>query len=395
VISVPGAYAAYEARKALAAGLHVMIFSDNVRVEDELSLKDDAVRRGLLLMGPDCGTAIINGTMLGFANKVRRGPIGIVGASGTGTQEITCLIDRAGSGISQAIGTGGRDLSESVGARTTLFSIDALAADPDTRVIVVVSKPPSPAVAARVLERLASVNKPVVVQFVGAQRRETKGNVVHAPDLESAAWAAVDLASGADPASRNLPPYPAQELGSELVGKTAKQRAIRGLFTGGTMAAEALAVMTRAFGPVATNLSHGACAPTQVAPGEHLVLDLGGDEFTQGRPHPMIDPTPRFERLMKEADNDAMAVALLDIVLGTGSHADPAGAMIPAIEQAKARAISRGQTLSVVASVTGTAGDSQGLAAQIAKLVKAGVVVCPSNIQAVRLACAIVEAQHG
>jgi len=390
VISVPGAYATMEAQRALQAGLHVMLFSDNVSVQDEIALKQQAAKRGLLMMGPDCGTAIINGVMLGFANAVRSGPIGLVGASGTGTQEVTCLIHKLGSGVTQAIGTGGRDLTQAVGGITTLCAIDALAADPATRVIVVVSKPPAENVAKQVLDRLAHVNKPSVVHFVGLDRSDKNGSVQFAPDLASAAQAAVQLAEG-KPVSMLRSPLPADLLNRARRAKTSKQVALRGLFTGGTMAAEALAHLQAPLGQVLSNLGQGSAPATVVLPHQHAIIDLGGDEYTQGRPHPMIDPSPRAERLMAEAENDRLAVVLLDVVLGTGSHADPAGAMIPAIRQTQQRAKDRGQHVTVVASVTGTDGDSQGLDGQIAKLRQAEVIVLSSNRDAVRFAHAVID----
>src|SRR5580704_9603583 len=97
-----------------------MIFSDNVPIAEEASLKHEARERGLMVMGPDCGTAIIGGVPLAFANAVPRGDIGIIGASGTGIQEVSTLIARAGRGVRHAIGTGGRDMHAEVGGLTTL-----------------------------------------------------------------------------------------------------------------------------------------------------------------------------------------------------------------------------------------------------------------------------------
>ena len=142
LVSVPGDYAAAEGMKALRLGMDVMLFSDNVRVADELWLKTYARDHDLMVMGPDCGTAIINGVPLGFANVVRRGPIGVVGASGTGTQEVTVRVHQLGSGISQALGTGGHDLSEAIGGISMLHGLAALDEDPATSVIILVSKPP-------------------------------------------------------------------------------------------------------------------------------------------------------------------------------------------------------------------------------------------------------------
>src|SRR5438067_3636104 len=168
LISVPGDYAAAETMKALSLGLHVMLFSDNVAIEQERTIKRYASTRGLLVMGPDCGTAIINGIPLGFANVVRRGPIGLVAASGTGLQEVTCRIHNLGSGVSQAIGTGGRDLRDEIGGLTMLHALHALAVDDATRVVVLISKPPSPVIASRILDVAAASSKPTVVHFLGA-----------------------------------------------------------------------------------------------------------------------------------------------------------------------------------------------------------------------------------
>jgi FdrA protein len=318
MISVPGPFAAREARKALRSGLHVFLFSNGVALDDEIALKADARERGLLLMGPDCGTAIIDGVPIGFANRVRRGSIGIVGASGTGIQEVSTLIHRIGAGITHAIGTGSRDLSDAVGGAATLHGIELLARDEATETIVLISKPPSPQVAERVLAAARATGKRVVTCFVGGERT-----------LEDAAFEACGV-------QHAVPPQPA----------TRNPEPVIGLFSGGTLASE-----TRA-------LTHGE------------ILDLGDEEFTRGRPHPMIDPTIRVERIRHVP---ADATLLLDIVLGEGSHPDPAGALIDAIR-------ARGGT--TIASVCGTELDPQQRDAQIAKLRDAGVTVARSNAAA-------------
>ncbi len=395
VISLPGAYAAREAMRALRRGLHVMLFSDNVSLEDEIRLKALAREKGLLMMGPDCGTAIINGKPLCFANAVRRGSVGVVAASGTGLQEVTCCIDRLGSGVSQAIGTGGRDLkSEQVGGSTMLMGIEALAADPRTRVIVVVSKPPSAAVADRVIEALAAAGKPAVVHFVGLPAREAVGPVRFAANLEEAAGMAVALERGREHRRRAFG-IPEREVKAivarETRGMGPRQKYLRGLFTGGTLADEAMVVLAGL--PVHSNIQTDpalllADARTSRA---HTIVDLGDDVFTVGRPHPMIDPSIRVERLEQEARDGSVAVILLDLVLGYGSHPDPAGALVEGIAAAKAAFARRGGYLSVIASVTGTPGDFQGMEAQRRKLEAAGVVVMPSNFQAAMLVSRIME----
>ncbi len=393
LISTPGEYAAAEALKALQAGLHVMIFSDNVSLDDEIAIKERAHGWGLLAMGPDCGTAIINGVPLGFANVVRRGSIGAIGASGTGLQQVTSLVDRWGQGISQAIGTGSHDLHSRVGAITMLDALDALAADEETEVIVLISKPPAAEVARRVLERARAANKPVVVEFIGAEDAEAPGEgltMVHT--LDEAAARAVALAGGEAPeALAELP----LEAGAPRFAEG--QRYLRGLFSGGTFAYEATLLLEEALGTVysntPTNPAHTLDDPWKSR--EHTTVDLGDDEFTRGRPHPMIDYRLRVERLIEEARDPAVAVVLLDVVLGHGAHEDPAGELVPAIGKAPRIAREAGRELAIVASVCGTERDPQGLARQERALQEAGVILGRSNAHAARIAAHILQSAGG
>ena len=378
MISTPGAYAAAEALKALKLGLHVFLFSDNVSADDELLLKEEAGRRDLLVMGPDCGTAIINGVPLGFANAVRRGDVGLIGASGTGSQEVSCLIDRAGAGVSQLIGVGSHDLSEKIGARSMLFALDALDEDPSTRVIVLVSKPPAPAVAERVLDRAARARKPVVVNFIGADLKPRSANVHAAATLDQAARLAAEISLGRAPADEATP-----SAVGEISGRLGHERtAIRALFSGGTFAYEARLLL----GDVSTSIGHWVSGHPVAFPSGHLVLDLGDDQFTVGRPHPMIDPTLRVEFVRAAAAAPDTAVILLDVVLGTGSADDPAGALAPTIAEARGGPV-------VIAFVCGTAADSQGLERQERVLREAGAILAPSSTSAIQLAGQVVAAR--
>ena len=375
IISTPGAYATAEALKALKRGLHVFIFSDNVAVADEVELKGLAAKKKLLVMGPDCGTAILDGVPLGFANAVRRGPIGLVGASGTGLQEISCLVDRLGEGCSQVIGVGGHDLDERVGGLMMQAGIQRLAADPGTRVIVLVSKPPAPAVARRVLDVARKSGKPVVVTFLGGDPAVIRGaGAIPATTLEDAARAAVALARGKRIAAAPLAVDPklaaAWRPKARRFGKG--QSLVRGLYSGGTLCQEAALILEEAGGQ------------------KHTTVDLGNDEFTVGRPHPMIDFRLRNERILAVARDPATAVILLDVVLGYGAHPDPAGALVPAIEGAIKAAAKRRRSLAIVASVCGTPADPQGLERQETRLTAAGVLLAPSNAQAARLAASLV-----
>jgi FdrA protein len=340
LISVPGDFAAAEARRALERGLHAMVFSDNVPLEDELALKRFAAERGLLLMGPDCGTALISGTPLAFANVVPRGDIGIISASGTGLQEVSSLIARLGGGVSHGIGVGGRDLDERVGALGMLAALDALDADAATRSLVLISKPPAARVARTVLERLRRSAKRSVVCFLGSQE----------PGVARTLTDAAEAAVGGKIA------YTPPALG--------KQRgAIRGLYCGGTLAAEAELILRAANAP-------GEC------------IDLGDDRFTRGRPHPMIEPELRNEHIGTALSDPDIAVLLFDVVLGFGAHRDPAGVLVQAL---------RGTRKLAIASVTGTEQDPQGWSRQVAVLREAGVHVAPSNAHAAALAASLVS----
>lgn len=390
LISVPGAFAAAEARAALAAGLHVMLWSDNVSPGDEIALKQRAIERGLLLMGPDCGTAYVAGVPLGFANAVPRGEVGIVAASGTGLQQVASLLAARGRGVSHAIGVGGRDMSAEVGGLMTLAGLDLLGADAATGLIVVVGKPPAPAVGERIRAALDAIGKPAVACLLGRDVAiGTRGAVTTVGTLEDAALAADARLAGA-PWLPRLFTVPGVEARVALArrGLTPGQSKVLGLYAGGTLAHESALILEPLLGPVESNLSGRAGGDGDGA-GGHRVLDLGADEFTIGRAHPMLDPTVRVEHIARAAARPDLAVLLLDVVLGHGAADDPAGDVAPALQAARATARARGRELAVVACVVGTATDPQGLAAQTARLEGAGAWVLPSNAQAARAAAAV------
>jgi succinyl-CoA synthetase alpha subunit len=395
IISLPGRYATAEANKALDLGLHILLFSDNVSVEDEIRLKDKALEKGLLMMGPDCGTALINGVALGFANVVKRGDIGIVAAAGTGLQEVTVLVDRFGGGISQALGTGGRDVKEAVGGRMMGLCLDALDADDETKVIVIVSKPPHPSVMKQVAARLAALSKPVVACFLGGDPVLLEGTGAHfVGDLEEAAARAVELSCGVAVDDECLTEDQCAELAiAELARFAPTQRFLRGLYSGGTLCYEAILALTKAGIPVHSNIA--LTSEWQLEDVEHsretTVIDMGDDYFTNGMPHPMIDPRLRVERLEREGADEQVAVLLLDCVTGYGSHENPAGVLASAIRDACAQAEASGGHLCVIASVCGTDGDPQKRSEQIDILRQAGAHVLGSNAQAVRLATRIMQ----
>jgi FdrA protein len=388
LVSVAGRYAAGVSREALRLGKHVFLFSDNVSVDDEVALKRAAAEKGLLVMGPDCGTAIVNGVGLGFANRVRRGPIGMVAASGTGLQQVSCRIHQLGSGMTHALGTGGRDLSEAVGAITARQGLDVFTRDPETKVIVLVSKPPSPKVADDLLQAARAAAKPVVVDFIGySPPAQQVDNLHFVRTFDEAAALAVRLAS--EP--------PAKESGSRLdVSRFASgQRYLRGLFSGGTLAYEALLILQDYLPAVYSNapIKKGQnVLKNSMVSQEHTIVDLGEDEFTVGRLHPMMDNDLRIRRLHQEANDPDVAVILLDVVLGYGAHADPASELGPAIAKARAQAKQAGRHLEVVAVVVGTDEDPQDMDRQIEELRAAGARVETSNDVAVRYVGQLVQA---
>ncbi len=386
LISVPGRYAAGVAREALRLERHVFLYSDNVPLEEEIALKREAARKGLLVMGPDCGTALINGVGLGFANRVRRGPIGLVAASGTGLQAVTARIHQLGSGITHGIGTGGRDLSEAVGALTTLQALEVLARDPETQVIVLISKPPSPTVAERVLAAARATGKPVVVNFIGyTPPGAADGNLTFATTLGEAAALAVRLAQETDGTLEDEEGWPSFAEG---------QKYLRGLYSGGTLAYEALLLLRDMLPTVHANLHLEGVAPLEnpMASVGHTVIDLGEDVFTVGRLHPMLDNDLRIRRLQQEADDPEVAVILMDVVLGYGAHPDPASELAPAIAQARERAAAAGRHLEVIVAVVGTDEDPQDLESQVAALRDAGAWVTTDHAQAVYRAGRLVRA---
>ena len=378
LLSVPGEFAAREADIALDAGRHVMMFSDNVSLDTEIRLKKKAAEKGLLMMGPDCGTAIINGVPLAFANVVRPGPIGIIAAAGTGLQEVSSLIHRYGSGISQGIGTGGRDVKDQVGGLVFLPAMDALLADTATEVVLLVSKPTGTKVLEGVVTRIRNTDKPIIVAMLGGSRSVIeKAGGIFAGNLEEGARLAVEALAGAKPVPRDRRDITGEA--AEAAHRIPQGRTdLRALYTGGTLCYEALIMLSDRYSIV----SNVPLKPEQAIENAfesqgHCAVDLGEDEFTQGRPHPMMEPSLRTERIKQEIEDPRTAVILLDFVLGYGSHLDPAGEALEALQTATERGIC------LVASVTGTEGDPQNYGQQKRTLEEASVHVFDSNAAAV------------
>jgi FdrA protein len=380
VISVPGDYAALAAYQALSAGLHVLLFSDNVPLEKEIALKDYACSRGLLVMGPGAGTAMLGGACLGFANVVQPGPVGVVAAAGTGAQEAMALLSRWGVGVSQVIGLGGRDLAADVGGRMARSAIATLREDAVTEVILFVSKPPAPEVAADVLATAGDT--PLVAALIGLPDDfPTQTGVVLARTLEAGVLATLDVQGVRPPdTTRTLGPTAEQARERLAPGRTL----VRGLFSGGTLCYESLVILGQVLSEVRSNTPIDQAWGLPAPDGSHQCLDLGEEEYTRGRPHPMIDAEARIELLREHAADPQVAAIILDVVLGYGANADPAGVLAPVCSELMADGGPQ-----IVAYVLGTEHDPQGFSAQRERLMRAGCIVTETSARASLVAAAI------
>jgi len=390
VISVPGEYAAREARQAVERGLNVFLFSNNVSIEDEIAIKQLANQRGVLVMGPDCGTSIINGVGIGFANRARRGPIGVVGPSGTGLQEFTCLVHHLGSGISHAIGTGSRDLSDAVGGITTLTAIQALDKDPSTEIITVIAKPPGRKTLPLLIDAFARCTKPVVACFLGVSEDISGAGASfrQARTIDDAAATATGISANWQNQTKDQ-----EFLDGFKNSRQISQKYLRGLFAGGTFCYQSQQILhshhIQAYSNSPVDKRYTLQHPDHSQ--GHTMVDMGDDIYTRGRPHPMIDGSQRARRILAEADDPEVAVILLDFILGYNSSMDPVGDLLPAIEAALRKAEANGRKIPFVASITGTEQDPQGYEGQKQTLESAGVITFQSNAAATEFCVKLLE----
>lgn len=343
VISIPGEYAALEADRALDEGLNVFMFSDNVSMEDEKALKTKAHEKGLAVMGPDCGTGIIQGVPIAFTNNVEKG-------------------------------SSGRDLNASIGGITMLDMIDAMEEDDSVKVVIIVSKPPAKEVRDTISERLASFSKPVVTLFVGEKPEYHEENFYHTYTLDEAARLAVSLVRG------QKVPEATVDVDKSQFFKAEENKTIKAYYSGGTLANEAAMLIKDALDVKEPPVDIDGY---MLQLDGNVVVDLGDDAYTKGKPHPMIDPEKRIECMESAVDDESTGAILLDIMLGYGSHEDMAGALLPSILRLRKKAEDAGRKVFFVATVCGTRKDYQGYDEAVKKLQDAGVIVCENN----KLAC--------
>ncbi|KGQ43042.1 acyl-CoA synthetase FdrA [Gallibacterium anatis] len=388
LISVPGEYAAAEAIKALNTGLNVMLFSDNVSLQEEKQIKRLAQQKDKLVMGPDCGTAIINGIPLGFANIVRKGHIGIVAASGTGLQEVTCGIDKLGEGISQAIGTGGQDLHQEIGGLSMQYAMNLLARDSYTEVIVLISKPPASDIANVIKKQAEQINKPVVIHFLGQSPDANSGsNLYYAETLAHTAEVAVALLR-----KQRIPSYIPPSFPTYQYSLKREQKYLRGVFSGGTFCFEAQQILHKAGLPLYSNtpIDEATMLKEINRSTQHTLLDLGDDFFTQGKPHPMIDPTLRNQRLLQEGMDPEVAVLLFDLILGYGSNLNPMETLLPILQKIR----QQNSPPYLIAHICGTAQDVQDKFLIQKQLQDMGVLIANNNAESAYMALEILQRRN-
>ncbi len=399
IISVAGEFAADQADEALDSKMNVFMFSDNVPLEQEVMLKQKALDKGLLLMGPGCGLSFIGGVAVGLCSMVRRGDIGIVGASGSGIQEVMCMIHWAGMGVSQVIGTGGRDLSREVGGITMIQGIRELMEDDDTSVVVLISKPPAKETVEKILNVVRKYQKPTIIHFIGGDIEIVKAaGAIASCTFEQTAGLAVAIAKG-----EKYKPHTEEEYMAEIEetammesGKMqSDQKYLRGIYCGGSLAEETLILMEQKLGRIYANMAFDKenMLPNPFESKYNTIIDIGDEDFTHGRPHVAIDPTVRVDRFIKEARDKETAVVLMDFLLGYALHEDPAGVMAETIKTEKKLAAAHGRYLSVIASICGSDMDPQNYDEQKKKLQDAGVIVMDNNGAAARMAASVIEFQ--
>ncbi len=387
LISTPGEYAYREAMRSLLLGKHVMIFSSNVPIEKEIQLKGFAENKNLLVMGPDAGTAIIGGVGLGFFNVVNEGPVGIVGAAGTGIQEVSSALGLSGTGISAAIGTGSNDITETIGGKTMLMGLNMLDQHDGTKTITIISKPPNKSVAEKVVQRAYKSKKPVILNFIGNEDFSPSGNVDFAFTLEEAASKSCIKATGKEMKLADwINPARLKEASDAL---RSEQGFVRGLFSGGTINYESQAIFKKEGRSVWSNspLDKSKKIGGFDSSRDDTFIDMGSEEYVRGVPHPMIDFRFRKERILKEAQDPSVGVILLDIILGYGANMDPASEISDAVN--RARAINK--SVVFISSIIGTESDPQNINNQVKTLLEAGVFVTPTSARAANMALKVVD----
>lgn len=392
LISIPGEYVKDLSIKLSNEGIHQQIFSDHVPLDDELTIKEYAAKKGVLVLGPGAGTSIINGKGIGFSNVLRRGPVGIIAAAGTGLQEVSSLLDQCDIGVAYGLGVGANDPKEKIGGLMMLEALKVLEELPDIEIMTIVSKPPSPRAKKQIIDYIVKHGKKkYVLAFLGGGHDDslpnsTKSKIVQVTTLASAVFAVAGLTSN-ELYKQSLvrlriePEILQRSVAKEWKGFGQQQKYIRALYTGGTFAYETQVILNGILKDLFSNAPTGRTKklPQSSKSKKHSILDLGEEEFTQGRPHPMIDPTIRRLRLVEESQDPEVGVVMMDFVLGYGSNPDPVGAVLKEIGQVKATARKGGRYLSIVTHVCGTKGDPQGYDESVRKLENVGALVFPTN----------------
>jgi FdrA protein len=259
-------------------------------------------------------------------------------------------------------------------------ALRALAHDERTEVVLLVSKPPSPEVVRAVLP--AAGDKPVIATLLGLPGGlDVPAGVTLATTLEAGVVATLAALGrqAPDPAAGLR-----ERVAEAIAGLPAQRRLVRGLFSGGTLCYESLVILSGHLGPVYSNTPLDSNLALPAPAGSHTCFDLGEEEYTKGRPHPMIDPEARIELLREQGADPDVAAIILDVVIGYGAHDDPASELAPVCAEVTAD----GGPV-VVVYVLGTDGDPQGFDGQRLAFTDAGCVVTETAARASLAAAAI------
>jgi len=365
-LSIPGQFVKEMATELIRKQLHLFVFSDHVPLEDEILLKNLALENNVLFMGPEAGTSILNGTVFGFGNRIRSGSVGIIGASGTGIQESSTMIDLFGEGISHAIGVGGRDLRNDIGGMMTMKTMEVFEDDPNTKAVLLVSKPVGDDVRNKIINKINNFSKKnYVLCLIGDnENREDSAKIKFSKSIQISVLKILKYVN--DDAYKKIKDVVRKQVDDSI--KLAKslssdlnndQRFVRGFFAGGTLCYESKIILEQMIGKVYSNLSSDDeySIKGNAASKENTLIDFGEEEFTSARPHPIIDPLLRKNRILEDADDPNVGVIIIDIICGINAAKNTMAFHAETIKKAIENAKEKGRRLSVFAYICGTEKD--------------------------------------
>ena len=365
-LSIPGQFVKEMATELINKQLNLFVFSDHVPLEDEIYLKNLALENNVLFMGPEAGTSILNGTVFGFGNRVRKGSIGIIGASGTGIQESSTMIDLFGEGISHGIGVGGRDLRNDIGGMMTMKAMEIFENDPNTKAVLLVSKPVDNYIRNKIINKINNFSKKnYVLCLIGDNENSVDtAKIKFSKSIQMSVLKILKLLD--DNVYKKTKDVVRNQINdsiklSESLSKDLNegQKFIRGFFAGGTLCYESKIILEQMIGKIYSNLSSDDeySIKGNVSSKENTLIDFGEEEFTSARPHPIIDPLLRRNRILEDANDPNVGVIIIDIICGINAAKNTMAFHAETIKKAIEIAREQGRKLSVFTYICGTEND--------------------------------------